>query len=57
MGLVGELGLELTAGVATLVVTGDFESNIVGLGGDLDSVASERVVLAQEIFGGLSKVL
>jgi hypothetical protein len=54
---VGELGLELTRRVSTLVVTGDLESNVIGPGVDFNGVGGERVIFPQKVFGGLSEVL
>ena len=60
VGLVGELGLNVTVDVAGFCVTGtsNFEGDIGGGGGfHLKRSAVDVVVLAKEVVGGLAKVL
>ena len=60
VGLVGELGLNVTVDVAGFCVAGtsNFEGDIGGGGGfHLKRSAVDVVVLAKEVVGGLAKVL
>lgn len=60
VGLVGELGLDVTVNVAGFCVTGtsNFEGDVGGGGGfHLKRSAMDVVVLAEEVVGGLAKVL